>query len=117
MRVWGTRAARRATARRLWRLCNGHAAPQLVAGCCVALGAVGLVGSAAASGATIRLCVQRFTRELVVPFHGHCVSSLAEQPVLIGNPGSAGPRGRVGPRGVAGATGPTGAAGKTGAEG
>src|SRR6516165_6956097 len=116
LRAWGTRVVRSATARPLRRHRNGHAATVLLAGCCVALGAVGL-GGGAASGATIRLCVQAFTRELVVPFRGHCVSSLAEQPVLVGHPGSAGPRGPSGPRGVAGATGPTGATGKSGAEG
>src|SRR6516165_11492283 len=116
IRAWSTRVAR-ASATAGPRLRDGRTARLLLAGCCVALGAVGLGGSAAASGATIRLCVQGFTRELVVPFHGHCVSALAEQPMLIGRPGSAGPRGPAGPRGVAGATGPTGATGKTGAEG
>jgi Collagen triple helix repeat (20 copies) len=83
----------------------------------VALGAISLGGSAAASTTILRLCVQAFTREVVVPFHGHCLSSLAEQPVLLGHPVSAGPRGPAGPRGVAGATGPTGATGKAGGEG
>src|SRR6516225_1434214 len=118
MRVWGARVdCGSASASLLWRVGIGHAAPLLLAGCCVALSGLGLGGSAAASGATIRLCVQRFTREVVVPFRGHCVSSLAEQPVLVGHPGSVGPRGPAGPRGVAGATGPIGATGKTGAEG